>query len=263
MTEFLDKHFHKEFKQLMMELRSETRFTVKQLPSPFSKPTLLNKVFIKGIEDEKYGKLNGKYAVIRKNNSIVRNVYHNNGEKKAETTYTAKEGNAIIITTENLQLPYRYRPTDKALEYIDYRETNGIRTFIYSIPKKYLYRTKQTALVLAQNTKRSHYGGLKLTLTNGHSIYLYIVSLGNVREREGNVALVTKTGNDYAVELQKLQEYWLQRGIIFPKNVLELEIPIGDTTNLGYKVLEAVEDYVGIDEFSISERTEMKARQAY
>lgn len=54
-------------------------------------------------------------------------------------------------------------------------------------------------------------------LTNGHSIYLYIVSLGNVREREGNVPLITKTGNDYSVELQKLQEYWLQRGIIFLK----------------------------------------------
>ncbi|MFC1451589.1 hypothetical protein ABXK36_38200, partial [Bacillus cereus] len=77
------------------------------------------------------------------------------------------------------------------------------------------------------------------------------------------VQLITKTGTDYSVELQTLQEYWLQRGIIFPKNVLELETQYGDSTNLGYTVLEAVEDYVGIDEFSITERADMKARQAY
>ncbi|MEC2463415.1 hypothetical protein P9X10_00690 [Bacillus cereus] len=263
MTEFLDKQFAKEFNQLMMEMRNETTFNLKQLPTPFPKPQLMKKVLIKGIEDEMYGKLNNKLVVIRKSNSIVRKIYHNNGQVKSETNYTAKEGNALIVSSETLNLPFRYKASDKDLEYIDYQNTSTGRAFIYSIPKRYLYQTKQTALVLAQNTKRTHYGGLELTLTNGHHIYLYIVSLSNVRDREGNVPLVTKPGIDYSEELNKLQLEWLRRGIIFPKSYLELEMPIANRTNLGYRTLEPIEDYVGVDEFSMKERQEMKARQAY
>ncbi|PHE64327.1 hypothetical protein COF68_05655 [Bacillus toyonensis] len=263
MTEFLDKNFAKEFKQLMMELRNETSLNIRDLPTPFSKPALLDKVYVKGIEDEIYSKLNGKFVVRSKKSSITRNIYRNNGEIKTTTNYVAKEGNVLIITTENLRLPFRYKASDPKLEYVDFRESDGQRTFIYSIPKDYLYLTKQTALVLAQNTKRSHYGGLRLTLTNGYDIYLYIVSLNNVREREGNVPLVTKTGDDYREELDKLQNFWLQKAIIFPKNTLELDMPIKDTTNLGYKIIEPVDEYTGIDEYSIKERLEMRSKQAY
>lgn len=263
MSEFFDRHFAKEFKSLMSEFRAETSLNIRDLPIPFGKPTLVEKLFVKGIEDEKYKILNNKYVIKRKSNTIKRNIYRNNGEVKGVTNYSAKEGNVLVVTQENLRLPFRYVPSDSNLEYVDYRVKNGVRSFIYSVPRKYLYRTQQTALIMCQYPKRSHYGGVQLTLTNGYFIYLYIISLRSIRESAGNIPLVSKTGIDYSNELQLLQDYWLKQGIIFKKELLELEYPIKDITNLGYRVFEPTDEFRGTDEFSLEERYEMRRKSAY
>ena len=247
----------------MAEFRSEMTLNVKNLPIPFKKPVLVEKLFVKGIEDDKYSILNNHYVVKRKQNSMKRNLYKNNGEVRGETNYTAKEGNLLVVTQDNLRLPFKYEPTDNRLEYVDFQVNQGVRSFIYSVPKEYLYRTQQTALILCQNQKKSHYGGMQITLTNGHSIYLYITSLRSIRETEGNIALVTKVGIDYTKELAFLQKKWLEKGIIFPREALELEHVVNDTTNLGYKTFQSTMDFKGVDDFNLKEREEMRKKSAY
>jgi hypothetical protein len=262
-TEFFERHFAKEFRSLMMEYRAVTRLDIRKLPIPFKKPVLVEKLYVKGIEDERYSILNHTFVTKRAKNTIKRNIYRNNGEIKGETSYTAKEGNVLVVTEENLRLPFRYTPSDSSLEYVDYRVKDGVRSFIYSVPKKYLYKVQQTVLVLSQHSKRAHYGGVQIMLTNGHTVYLYIVGLKSIREAEGNVPLVMKTSIDYSKELNMLQQFWLSKGIIFPREMLDLETPIGGVTNLGYRVLEPTSDYVGIDEYSLEEREEMRKRSVY
>jgi len=263
MNYFFERHFANEFKELMAEFRSQTSLNIRNLPIPFKKPVLVENLFVQGIEDEKYQILNNEYVIQRSKNSIKRYIYRNNGEIKGETTYTAKEGNLLVVTKENLRLPFRYVPSDSALEYVDYRVKDGERSFIYSVPKKYLYRTQQSALILCQNPKKSHYGGMQITLTNGHSVYVYIVPLRSVRETEGNIPLATKAGVDYSRELGILNDYWLKMGVIFNRELLELKTPVRDVTNLGYRVIEPTTAFVGIDEFSLAEREDMRKRSAY
>lgn len=264
MSEFFDKQFTKEFKQLMTQFKNETRLNLRQLPIPFGKPVLVETLLVRGIKDEKYQILNDKYVVKRKVNTIKRNIYKNSGELKGSTNYKAKEGNVLIITDENLRLPFRYAPSDNKLEYVDYRVENSKRSFIYSVPKKYLYRTQQTALVLSQYTKRSHFGGIQMMLTNGHPVYLYIVPLRSVRKADGSIPILVKSSTDYRAELAKLQQAWLSRGIIFRRDLLELQSTMsGGSTNLGYKPIEPTLVYEGVDEYSLEEREEMRKTNPY
>lgn len=262
-SEFFDKQFYKEFKSLMLEFRNETSLNVRNLPIPFKKPVLVEKLFVKGIEDDKYKILNNKFVIRRRKNTIKRYLYRNNGEIKGETNYTAKDGNVLVVTQDNLRLPFTYAPSDSRLEYVDFRTKEGVRTFIYSVPKEYLYRTQQTALVLCPYSKKSHFGGIQVTLTNGHTVYLYIVPLKSVRETEGNIPIVSKAGVDYSKEIQYLQVSWLKQGIIFPRRELELDTPVKEISNLGYRVFEPTIEYSGIDEFSLAERVDMQKRSAY
>lgn len=263
MTEFFDQQFAKEFKSVMNEMKAETSFSINQLPIPFDKPILTEKLLVKGIKDEKYQQLNNSFVTKRQNKSIKRNIYKNSGEVRSVVDYTAKEGNVLVVTKENLKLPFRYNARDGDLEYVDYRKDKGKRNFIYSVPLKYLYKTQQTVLVASLNPKRGHFGGIQIMLTIGYVIYLYIIPLKGMRKAEGSKPIATKIGVDYGRELKALTEHWSNTGVIFDKNMLELETPINGSYNLGFRVIEPTLEYDKVDEFSMQERSEMKRNQAY
>lgn len=262
-NEFFERQFAKEFTMLMTVLKAKTRINIQDIPVPFETPELTQKVIIRGIEDKKYSILNGRIVDRRKNNSIERDIYNNDGTIKGKQNYRAKEGNLLIVTEENLRLPFRYTPSDSGLEYVDYRMERNKRVFIYSVPKKYLYRLQQTVLVMSLNRRQAHLGGIRITLTNGHPMYLYVMSGVTLRMSEGVVPIASKAGVDYGKELGIIQKLWLDKGIIFNKSELNLTQPYQGEMNLGYKVFDPVTTYKGEDEFSIEERENMRKRGAY
>ena len=152
-----------------------------------------------------------------------------------------------IATEININVPAKYKVSGENFEFVDYQErTNNDgskeRKYIYLIPKKYLYKINQTALVFSWRKLPKTYSGVALSLTNGSILYIHILPY-RVGIKPANYRIVhCKTTDDYTDELQKLRDYWLKIGFIFDPNQCELMEPYKDRDNMAYQRLDGSMD---------------------
>lgn len=242
-TEFLDKQFVKEFKQVCNQLRSQYSFNIQEIPNLphlIEQLDLSKKLKIEGLTEAYLDELNGQYVDWLKQRVIDKNIYWNSGEVKKTVKYSVKKGTQLIRTTLNLKLPANVAFSEEGLEYVDYVDIENKRFFYYTIPDKYLYEVKETALVISERLKPQHYGGYRLVSTKGYTFYLYIVHLKNFKMIDTQKILATKIGVNYTEEINQLLTYWLSQQLIFNPNDLEVSIPIDmkGSTNLALTYLE-------------------------
>ena len=111
---------------------------------------LNNEIVFKTPKGWKPGKR--KYSVI--NGGFERNK---DGSYKIYPVNKAT-GSILICTTKNLKIPYNYK-SKRGYSYVDFyedEETNK-RIFIYEVPKKFVFRIEQLALVLTKKTQLKSY----------------------------------------------------------------------------------------------------------
>lgn len=258
-TEFLDKQFIKEFNTVCKQLKSVRPFNIQDITIPtdvIPRPDLTKKILIKDIKDKYISKLNDSIVDWYKNRTIDRNVYWNSGEVRRVESYTVPTGSQIIRTDKPIELPAKYKYEEKGLEYIDYTDVDGQRYWYYSIPERNLYEVVETALVISERLKPQHYGGVRVVSTYGYPFYMYIVGIKNYKKVESQKVITTGIDIDYKAEINLLLNYWINIGLIFNPDDLEVSIPINkfESTNLALTRFEPVLEFDNTSDYSMAEQ---------
>lgn len=253
----LDDMFYKEFQQMMAQRKAYSG--VMNLYDLALPPDVKNgviskndKVYIKGISDEYYSKLNDTEAILLSRPNLKRRKFDYKGEFiKKDGDYMYEEvdvhtGNVAIVSTTKLGVPLKYKPNEGFI-YVDViskeREdgTKDVR-YIYIVPKKYCYKLNQVALVLSLNKMRVYYNGVRLSLQNGHSIFIYTIPYKPSKSEHSYRCIGTKTELDFSNELESIKKFWLDNKILFDFNECEVVCETKPVTNVGYEQFPQVLD---------------------
>lgn len=126
-----------------------------------------------GIDEPFYNKLNNKCLML----------LHN-----------AKD-NCKVESSVNLRLPYKYKSPLIGCKYETYKDhEGGKRTFIYWLPKKYVYKQNLCALAISKGIKPKKYHYLvKLLCIDGDYIYLYLVTFSKRVEYSKKIISVSQS----------------------------------------------------------------------
>ena len=207
--------------------------------------------YIAGIQEEYYEKLNESEVIIWKNPTLNRREFHSNGEYKRD-----KDGNYItkevalptdcvaVLSSVQICVPYSFKVKDKTkhFEYVDCITQNRcgkeLKLYVYLIPKCYVYVMNQTALVISSYRLGNYYSGVRMTLTNGQPLFLFIVKYKPSNQMRNNaLVLHTKTDIDFSKEIEALKNEWLTHGIIFPPYICDIPNCTKGVTSVAYEAL--------------------------
>lgn len=212
----------KELRDTRRQLRTaklmSPGFSVKDLPFDFramDTKQMVGVCTVRDIKDKFFKRLNGHDVYPYKARVIEHNAYYNSGKVKGRVETVIPADCVAVRSNVILGLPGLYKPEDKRLQYLDYETLpNGFKVYIYVLPKENLWFNHRTAVIASNTFKRANYGGYKVTLLNGHTIYLSIVDFNpTLYEQAGiNVINVSKglIGTDY---LDWLITEWSKPGI--------------------------------------------------
>ena len=206
-----------------------------------SKQTIMktNLVYIQGIEDEYYSKLNGltcmlltKVRLERKKIDYKGNyILDKNGNIEKERV-PVSQGCVAVIAEIPIGVTTAYERSNKSeCKYVDTIEKtiNGVnRTlFIYIIPKKYCYMVNQSALILTttklgeNSVKGRFYFGLEMAMTNGYYAYMYVIPYNPIRQAGYRIiATGTKPENLLKVA-SEVYKFWIVKGVVFFEGACE------------------------------------------
>lgn len=202
-----------EYKRYLRQLRSTTRLQLSLLPiiQPIEdSPDFRCKGKIQGITDEYYKQLNGEIVFVYRKQRIKHRVYFNSGQVR-DTKITQVPSDCVpILSDKVLGLPHKYEPQDIRLNYLDFivdaqNPKHKYRNYIYCVPKENIIPVKQTCLIVTSLPRTSHYGGYKLTLTNGHPIYLLIVDYKYSLTQDRNIRVIL--GGRGLISLSTVEDY--------------------------------------------------------
>lgn len=213
---------------------------------------------IKDITDEYYSKLNKTFVFkVPSSKKIARRKI----DRAKRSFMRDEEGNfvyddvdipvgSIAVTSEvSLGLPYQYKL--KGFDYVDFIEENGkIKEYIYIIPREFLYKVNQTALVLSVKNMKN-FSGMGYTTWESGKIFLHVIPYRPNATYVGSKVLKTGYGLDFSKEISEIVGYWMKVGLI--PNLILTSLYSGDNlalkqTDVGYA------DYVPVEAYSVGEK---------
>lgn len=254
----LDELFYKEFTQTMRARASFKPLDITKVPIPSFKADLVkaDKVIVRGIKDEYYSKLNGKECILWSRPKLRRRRFDSTGNflknANGEQLYTevpVPRSCIAILSEERLGVPLKHKPKE-VLDYVDFIVNNNTKTvyYIYIVPRVNCFMLNQTALVMSVRPLRSFYDGLSLYLTNGHTVYIYVVPYKPKGAVKPYKVLATKSTLNYKEEIGVLMQSFESLGVIFPRSLTVLGEPVKGRINMGYQVLNStLDDFVQFD----------------
>lgn len=253
----LDEIFYKEFNQMLSQRKAQSGvLNLYELGVPVEVSrgsiSLNDKVYIDGINDKYYSKLDTTEAILLSRPSLSRRKFDYKGEFiKKDGKYVLEEvdvhsGCVAILSDEKLGVPLKYKPEENFV-YVDVmnkEKEDGTRVikYIYILPKKYCYKLNQVALVISVNKLRVYYSGISMALQNGNVIYLYTIPYKPSKAERSYRCLGTKTSLDFSEELTALKDFWLKNGVIFPSELCELSEGVRGRDNVAYEQFPQVLD---------------------
>ena len=111
--------------------------------------------------------------------------------------------------------------------YVDYIEDvsrgRRERKYLYIVPKKYCFRVNQLALVVSTNKlQRKSYSGISMALTNGNTLFMYVIPYTPTKSNQAYRVLATGTSPEELFELAgELYKYWVSSGLAFNPKACE------------------------------------------
>lgn len=246
----LDDMFVQEFKAMMSQRKAITgSISVNPIRSgngqvidyfPLPQNVLQNQnimkthlVYIKGIQDEYYSKLNGLTCMLWTKAKLSRKLIDYKGEFILKEDGTVKTEDvpvpmncSAIIAEIPIGVTTAYEKSHKSeCQYVDKieKEIKGVKRtlFVYIIPKKYCYMVNQSALILTltklgeNSIKGRFYAGMEVAFTNGYYGFLYVIPYNPIR-KAGYKIIATGT---HPEELKKIAlevyKFWTENGLVF------------------------------------------------
>ena len=160
------------------------------------------------------------------------------------------QGSVVIISSINLNLPYKYKSKECGFGYIDFILNGLNKEYLYYVPKKYLYVTNQTALALSVKNMKNFFGMGYVTWKFG-TVYLHVIPYNPSRKYVGTKILKTSHTLNYEKDVKAIVDYWVASGII-PNIALCNTISEGNLvlkqTSRGY------DSYIPVEEFSLVDK---------
>ena len=153
----------------------------------------------------------------------------------------------VILSSVNLNLPYRYKANDTGFGYIDFIVNRGFKEYLYYVPKRYLYRSNQTALALSVKNMKNYFGKGYMTWKFG-TVYLHIIPYKSSRNYVGTKILKTSHSLNYEKEVKAIVDFWVENDVI-------PNIALCNTIDEGNLVLKdtarGFDDYIPVEEMSL------------
>lgn len=209
---------------------------------------------VRGIQDEKYSKLNDtvveKYPKSKLPHLMLQNHTSKpmlNDEGKPRYEFKDKpEGSSAIVSPVNLGLPYKYSPTENGLDFALRFPNDGSEEnrYGYYIPDKYLYGINLTALVVSGRNNVKAYFGESLTTYEMGKIFIGVIPFKGKIDYINTVVLGVKPSLDWDRDIEILEQDLVRVGVIPVKNEIE------DTI---IKVTNPEMTYTPIDELSLED----------
>lgn len=213
---------------------------------------------VKDIEDEYYSGLNktfvfkvppDKRVASRAIDKVKRSFLRDEDGNFVYNDVDIPVGSVAITSEKSLGLPYNYKL--KGFGYVDFIAEGGeIKEYIYIVPRKYLYRVNQTALVLSVKNMKN-FSGMGYTTWDSGKIFLHVIPYRPSANYVGSKVLKTGYGLDYSKEIKEIVEYWVSTGLV--PNLILTSLYSGE--NLALKQTEVgYSDYIPVESFSVGEK---------
>lgn len=253
----LDEIFYKEFIAMMAQRKGESGvLNLEDIPLPDGLNFFVEhreKAIVSGINDQYYGKLNNEVTLLWGTKALNRRKFDNKG-----TFLTDKDGKYIlepvpcpqecsaIISDRTIGVPYKYK-CEEPFQYVDMvqrKNSDGsIQTkYVYIVPRKYLFKVNQTALVFSWTKLRVFYSGVALSLTNGHVLFVYIIPYKPTNVMHNYRVIHCKTSSDYSEELSALRDFWVRTKYMFNPNDCQILDIVKGRENMAYLPIDGVLD---------------------
>lgn len=159
-------------------------------------------------------------------------------------------GSMVILSSKNLNLPYKYSCEDKGFGYIDFISIGDKKEYLYYIPKNNLFKVHQVALALSVKNMKN-FMGMGYQSWDYGIIYLHVIPYVPTRQYIGSKILKTSFSLDFSNEIRCIVDYWEQNNVI-PKirfcQTIEKDNLVLKPTQRGF------EDYIPVEELSIGEK---------
>lgn len=251
--------FVREFNTMMNERKSQnSNFSITDIPYP--KMNLITSEdfvmggkwgYVKNISEPYFSDLNKSEVEIIKGRSFEKKIayFDSTGKVQYKTdkngayvtnTVNVEKGFVAVYSSVNIHLPNKIERNGVKKDYkatfgynfIEYVNTPKGKRYLYTIPMEYVYPVELCGLVIALNKHRAYYKGCKVALTNGHYVYIYSIPY-KYRENQGYVLIGAKSNPNFDEEMNRLLDYWMQKGILFDLNMTALQEQIKGSMNIG------------------------------
>ena len=249
----LDSIFIKEFRKTCQQRAAETgALNINDIPVPDVLTTQIipqfrrmGKVIINGIKEQYYEGLNGKIAYLWVKPNLKRRQFDRFGKFKqtenGKYIYDAvalPQHCAAIISDISIKVPLAFKAD--GYDYVDFIKIGNRTFYIYILPRSVCYKLNEVAMVLSVNRLRSFYSAIELKLQCGHTIYLSVVPYTPSRaEASGYRVLSLGLKRDFSEEWQRLYADWVEKNILYPRELTELSDYSTGVSNVAYRELDA------------------------
>lgn len=249
----LDSIFIKEFRKTCQQRAAETgALNINDIPVPDALTTQIipqfrrmGKVIINGIKEQYYEGLNGKISYLWVKPNLKRRQFDRFGKFKqtenGKYIYDAvalPQHCAAIISDISIKVPLAFKAD--GYDYVDFIKIGNRTFYIYILPRSVCYKLNEVAMVLSVNRLRSFYSAIELKLQCGHTIYLSVVPYTPSRaEASGYRVLSLGLKCDFREEWQRLYADWVEKNILYPRELTELSDYSTGVSNVAYRELDA------------------------
>lgn len=208
------------------------------------------------------------YKMVKEKDKYGATVLDENGEPVMKRVAALED---VVVPRDCVAIrTYRGEPVPKSaniddkqhFEYVDLEgvpASNGgkVKSFVYIIPRVYVYPFNRVALRLANGDSRncSVYAEYFVTLRNGYKVRVQVVNYKKEDfKRDRYKYLALKDTTDFRDEINELLGFWVENGIIFDPDFMSLS----DDTKVSNLVLEnkavSFKEYEKIGRISLADK---------
>lgn len=245
----LDEIFYLEFNNSMAVRRANSTLCINELPLTQKLLNFIipkkNEAVIRGITEQYYSSLNyatsKQLVVLVGRKQLSKKIYlpdgrprlDDNNKQKTEDIHVPN-GCASVVSTTKISVPRVFQPREQ-FSYVDFIKKNDSIKYIYILPKKYMYLVNMCALVISVNKLKSYYTGIRVTLVNGHNVYIHVIPFKPTYSSETKPyrIIYTKASANFDIEILELLALWESNNIIFNREITKLQEPIKGIVNCG------------------------------